>query len=287
MQPNQARVIDQATGLRQVTGTAPIRTIAVSAGKGGVGKTNVSVNLAITLAKQGQKVLLLDADLGLANIDVLLGLHPRQNLAHVFDGQCELDEVLLEGPEGIKIIPASSGVEKMTQLLPQDHAGLINAFSQLTEHFDVLIIDTAAGISDSVVSFTKAAQEILLVVCDEPTSITDAYAMIKILSREHQVNNFHILANMVRSASEGRQLFQKLYRVTEHFLDVTMDYVGAIQEDDLLKKSVKQQQAVVKAYPSSKSARAFEKLAQQVLLWKPKPDLLGQTSFFIERLIRN
>jgi len=149
----------------------PVQVIAVTGGKGGVGKTNVSVNLSLALAELGRRVMLLDADLGLANVDVLLGLTPKRTLADVIEGRCELRDVMLQGPGGVRIVPAASGTQSMVHLAPAQHAGLIQAFSEVGDNLDVLVIDTAAGIGDSVVSFVRAAQEVLLVVCDEPTSI--------------------------------------------------------------------------------------------------------------------
>lgn len=267
--------------------TNPVQVIAVTAGKGGVGKTNVSINLALSLAKQDKRVLLLDADLGLANIDILLGLHPKHNISHVIEGTCTLEEVLVDGPLGIKIIPASSGREMMTKLTKVEHAGLINAFDQLAQDIDVLIIDTAAGISESVLSFTRSAQEIIVVVCDEPSSITDAYALIKVMNSEYGVENFRVLANMVQNTAEGKNLFQKLTKVTERFLQVKLDYVGSIPYDDYLKKSVKRQKSVCQAYPSSKSATGFTKMAEKVVQWPLQTEVTGNTCFFIERLVQS
>ena len=180
----------------------PVQVIAVSGGKGGVGKSNVSVNLGIALAQMGRRVVLLDADLGLANIDVLLGITANRNIQDVIAGECDLRDVLVNGPGGIKIVPASSGTQRMTQLSNLEHAGLINAFSELGDQIDVLIVDTAAGISDMVLSFSRAAQDVLVVVCDEPTSITDAYALIKVLSREHGVYKFKIVATRRRDIAQ-------------------------------------------------------------------------------------
>ena len=204
----------------------PVQVIAVTGGKGGVGKTNVSVNLALALADLGRRVMLLDADLGLANVDVLLGLTPKRTLADVIEGRCELRDVLLLGPGGVRIVPAASGTQSMVHLSPMQHAGLIQAFSDISDNLDVLVVDTAAGIGDSVVSFVRAAQEVLLVVCDEPTSITDAYALIKLLNRDHGMTRFRVLANMAHSPQEGRNLFAKLTKVTDRFLDVALQYVG-------------------------------------------------------------
>ena len=207
---------DQATGLRRMVSPEPVRVIAVTGGKGGVGKTNVSVNLGIGFAELGRRVMLLDADLGLANIDVMLGLHAKHNLSHVMSGECSLEEVLVDGPKGMRVVPGASGLQRMAELSPAEHAGLIHAFSEVANDVDVLMIDTAAGISDLVVSFSRAAQEQIVVVCDEPASITDAYAIIKLLNREHGVSHFRILANMVKAVQEGRDLYNKMCRVTDN-----------------------------------------------------------------------
>ncbi|VAW81634.1 Flagellar synthesis regulator FleN, partial [hydrothermal vent metagenome] len=168
--------MDQAAGLRRMAQPNPVRAIAVTSGKGGVGKTNVSVNLSVALAERGRKVMLMDADLGLANVDVLLGLHPNGNLSHVIDGQRTLEEIIVRGPSNIMVVPAASGVKRLAELSTMENAGLIRAFSELNHDVDILIIDTAAGINESVTSFSRAAQEVVVVVCDEPASMTDAYA---------------------------------------------------------------------------------------------------------------
>lgn len=265
----------------------PVRVIAVTSGKGGVGKTNVSVNLCVSLANSGKRVMLMDADLGLANVDVLLGLHPQQNLSHVLDGEATLEEILLTGPGGMKIVPASSGTKRLAELSTMEHAGLIRAFSELSHDIDTLVVDTAAGISDSVVSFSRAAQEVLVVVCDEPASITDAYALIKLLSREYGIQHFRVLANMAHSAQEGRELFNKISRVTDRYLDVTLEFMGAIPYDDYLRKAVRKQKAVVEAFPRSRSAMAFNTLAQKTEKWPIPTAATGHLEFFVERLIQS
>ena len=252
---------DQAAGLRSLSRTKPVKVIAVTAGKGGVGKSNVSVNLAVCLAQQNQNVMLLDADLGLANVDIMLGLHTKYNLSHVIQGTCELSDIILHGPCGVRVIPAASGTEFMTQLSPAEHAGIIDAFNELTDDLDYLIIDTAAGISDTVLSFTRSSQELIVVVCDEPTSLTDAYALIKVMSKRYEWTNFHILANMVRSLKDGKDLFNKLFRVSEQFLDVQLNYLGAIPFDEHVHKAVKKQKPVVMAYPDSNASASFKELA--------------------------
>jgi flagellar biosynthesis protein FlhG len=264
----------------------PVQVIAVTGGKGGVGKSNTSINLAIGMAELGRRVVVLDADLGLANIDVLLGITSRRTIADVLSGECSLREVLVDGPGGIKIVPAASGTQKMTALSPMEHAGLINAFSELGDNIDVLIVDTAAGISEGVVSFLRASQEIVMVVCDEPTSITDCYALIKLLNRDYGLYRFRVLANMVKTPQEGRHLFAKLTKVTERFLEVALQYVGSIPFDEAVKKSVQRQRAVVEAYPRSKAAIAYKSLAQKADSWPLPASPRGHLEFFIERLVQ-
>ncbi|NNJ95831.1 MAG: MinD/ParA family protein [Gammaproteobacteria bacterium] len=278
---------DQATGLRKMVNPKPVKVIAVSSGKGGVGKTNVSVNLATALAKDGKEVLLMDADLGLANVDVLLGLNPAYDLSHVITGERSLDEVIIEGPANLKVIPASSGVSQMANLTVTEQAGLINAFNELGHALDVMVVDTAAGISDSVVNFCCASQEVVVVVCDEPASITDAYAFIKVMSREHKIERFQILANMAHSTHEGRELFNKLSKATDRFLDVMLTFLGTIPYDERLRKAVQHQRAVVEAYPRSPSALALKRVAKQIDQWPEKDQIGGQLEFFIERMINS
>ncbi|WP_448563765.1 MinD/ParA family ATP-binding protein [Thalassotalea ganghwensis] len=288
-------MIDQASGLRKmqdanqgsVKHNNQVKVIAVSGGKGGVGKTNVSLNTSIALAQLGKRVLVLDADLGLANCDVMLGLRVQRNLSHVLSGECELDDIIIEGPAGIKIIPATSGTQSMVDLTHSEHAGLIRAFSDMKTEFDVLIVDTAAGISDMVLSFARAAQDVLLVVCDEPTSITDCYALMKLLSRDHDIFKFKVVANMVRSPKEGQQLFGKLSTVSERFLDVALELVGVIPYDDNIRKSVRKQQAIVEAFPDSPASKAFKLLASKVAKWPIPHQASGHLEFFIEQLLEN
>ena len=262
-----------------------VRVIAVTGGKGGVGKTNVSINLSIALARKGQRTLLLDADLGLANVDVLLGLKPQKNLEDIFEGDCSLRDIVLTGPEGVQILPASSGTQSMVKLSNQQHAGLIAAFSDFANDIDVLVIDTAAGISDSVVSFVRAAQEVLVVVCDEPSSITDAYALIKLLNKEHGVQSFRVLANQTHNAKEGRALYQRLVTTTDRFLDVMLHYAGEVPYDESVRKAVKKQQAVSMAFPKSPASLAFASLANQVASWPKPKGASGYLEFFVEQLV--
>ncbi|CAA0079983.1 MinD/ParA family protein [Zhongshania aliphaticivorans] len=265
--------------------TRPIQVIAVSGGKGGVGKTNVAINISVGLAEAGSRVVLLDADFGLANVDVLLGLKASNTIEQVLDGSCSLQDIMLTGPAGIKIIPASSGTRHLSMLGSMEHAGLIRAFSDIANQLDVLVVDTAAGISDSVVNFLSAAQEVLMVVCNEPSSITDAYALIKLMNRDFGRSRFRIVANMVADEREGRQLFESLNQVCGQFLDVGLIYAGTVPFDTKLRDAVRQQTPVILAAPSSESARALRGLAAQVKEWPLPARAQGHLVFFVEQLL--
>ncbi|MGZ5050359.1 MAG: MinD/ParA family protein [Methylobacter sp.] len=263
----------------------PVRVIAVTSGKGGVGKTNLSVNVGIALSQMGQRVVLMDADMGLANVDILLGVYPQFNLSHVLSGEKTLNEIMLQGPSGLRIIPGASGIQKMSELTSVEQAAVIHAFSEIDD-IDVLIVDTAAGISGSVVNFARACQEIIVVVCDEPTSLTDAYAFIKLLNRDYGLSHFHVITNMVQSVQQGHGLFQKLSKVTDRYLDVTLKFAGAVPYDEYLRKSVQKQQPVVMGFPRSKASLALKTIAARIDSWPLKSQAGGYIEFFIERMIQ-
>lgn len=274
---------DQAAGLRALTGAKPVKVIAITSGKGGVGKTNVAVNLSVSLAQRGRSTLLLDADLGLANVDVLLGLSPAANLAQVIDGTLDLEDVLIDGPAGLKIVPASSGVAALADLDARQYAGLVAAFAALPYDIDVMVVDTASGIGRDVSTFCQAADDVVVVVCDEPSSITDAYALVKVLSRDRGVRDFEVLCNNVRSPAHGEALFRTLLRACDRFLDVGLRYLGMVPADEALKRAVRRQQAVVECYPSSPAGRAFKELALRADKGRASGDVTGRPAFFLER----
>jgi flagellar biosynthesis protein FlhG len=275
----------KAEVLAELNATRPVKVIAVTGGKGGVGKTTVSVNLAVSIAAQGRNVMLLDADLGMANVDVLLGLRTRFHLGHVIKGECLLEDAIVTGPHGLQIVPAASGVKRMANLSEAEHAGIIRAFSDLYHRVEVLVVDTAAGLHDSVTTFSQAAHHVVVVVCDEPASITDAYALIKVLSREHGVQRFQILANQTRHLGEGADLFQKISRVCDQFLDVGLEFAGCIPFDDYLRRAVQRQTAVVDAYPACISSVALKKLASMADKWPVPQGARGHLEFFVERMV--
>ncbi len=262
-----------------------VKVITVTGGKGGVGKSSVSLNLAVSLCQMGRHVMLFDADLGLANIDVMLGLRIEKNLGHVLRGECELKDIIKDGPCGLRIVPAASGLREMAELSVDEHAGLIRSFSSLEEPIDFLIVDTAAGVSDMVLSFARAAQDVIMVVCNESTSVADAYAQMKILSKDYSVRKFKIVANQVQSLEEGKMMFQKLVTVTDRFLDVTLELVGCIPTDINIKNALKRRACVVDLFPQSPAARAFSTLAMRAASW-PIPEVAGgHLEFFVESLV--
>lgn len=263
-----------------------VKVITVTGGKGGVGKSSVSLNLAVSLCQLGKKVMIFDADLGLANIDVMLGLKVKQNLGNVLNGECELKDIIQTGPYGLRIVPASSGLKEMADLSVEKHVGLIRAFSSLDEDIDFLIVDTAAGISDMVLSFCRAAQDVLMVVCNEPTSVADAYAQMKVLAKDYEVNKFKIIANQVHTLAEGKTMFAKLVAVTDRFLDVTLELIACIPADVNMKKAIKKRSCVCDVFPQSPASKAFKALANRALTW-PIPDIPGgHLEFFVENLVK-
>ena len=260
------------------------RAIAVAGGKGGVGKSTVAVNLGMALSMAGNDVMLLDADMGLANVDVLLGLAPSRHIGHLLDGSCSLEELLLTAPHGLRVIPAGSGARRLAQLANGEHAAIIRAFDELAAPPKYLLVDTAAGLSDNVSMFAAAADDVVLVVCDEPASLTDAYAMIKVLSRDFGVRRFRMLANMVQTEGDARQLHRKLSRVCDRFLEVVIDYSGWIPHDERLRQAIRRQCAVVDLWPSSRSALAFKQLATAVDTWgEAERAGLDRIAFFGDR----
>lgn len=261
------------------------RAIAVAGGKGGVGKSTVAVNLGMSLSMAGHDVMLLDADMGLANVDVLLGLTAARHIGHLLDGSCTLEDLMLTAPHGLRVIPAGSGARRLAQLGNGEHAAIIRAFDELAQPPKYLLVDTAAGLSDNVSMFAAAADDVVLVVCDEPASLTDAYAMIKVLSRDFGVRRFRMVANMVQNEGDARQLHKKLSRVSDRFLDVVVDYSGWVPHDERLRQAIRRQCAVVDLWPSSRSALAFKQLAGAVDTWaEPERSGLDRIAFFGGRM---
>lgn len=277
--------IDQASGLRAMAGTeramvSSVQVVAVSSGKGGVGKTNIVANLAVASAQQGRQVLVMDADLALGNLDVLLGLTPTYTLEDVLLGDRELEDVMVEGPKGIRILPATCGAQDLTALTGDQQIRLQNGFSDIRIPPDLLLIDCGAGISSNVLYFSLIAHETLVVVSPQPTSLTDAYALIKVLSTRYHQKHFRILVNMTKTAKEGREVFRKLSKVTDRFLNVSLDFAGWVPLDDYLPMAVCQQKAVVEAFPKAPSTRAFGELTTRLHQWRQERPISGGLQLF-------
>jgi flagellar biosynthesis protein FlhG len=262
------------------------RVICVTSGKGGVGKTNIVTNLGHALAKAGKKVLILDADLNLANVDILLGLTPRYNLHHVFMGEKTLAEVLVQGPEGLLILPASSGIMELADLTEQQRLYFLAEMSALAQKIDIMLIDTAAGINNNVIYFNLAARERIIILTPEPTSLTDAYALVKVLSSRHDVKRFRILVNLARSEKEALAVFRKLSIVADRFLDsLSLDYLGYIPYDSKLPTAVREQRLVSDIFPDAPSSKMFSKLAGSIAQEEPEMKADGNIKFFWQGLV--
>jgi flagellar biosynthesis protein FlhG len=264
--------MDQAARLRTMTqGQQPAsplfaaRVVAITSGKGGVGKTNVVAGLALALAQQGQRVVVMDADFGLANLDILLGLSPKYTLEHVLRGEKVIEEILLEGPMGIRIIPASSGIQELTRLDTMSELRLVQGLQRVAETADWLLIDTAAGIHDSVLKLLMAAQEVVLVATPEPTSLVDAYAMVKVLHLRDPHKPLWLLVNNGQSVDEAQETVEQLQAVTERFLGKQLQVLGLIPNDPHILQAVRQQRGVVELFPKSPATQAFQALARQLL----------------------
>lgn len=262
-----------------------VRVLSVTSGKGGVGKSHLVVNLAYALQSLGARVMLLDADLGLANVDVLLGLTPRFTIQHVLEGQKTLNDILITGPAGMLILPASSGVQEMAELRDSQRLQLLTALETLEQDIDFLLIDTGAGIAANVMYFNVAAQDIVVVVTPEPTSITDAYALMKVLYTKYDEKHFKVIMNAVANAAEAKEAFRRLNLVTERFLNISIDYLGCIPHDPSFSQAVRQQKALMEVYPSSAAAQAFRALAQHVLATPDTASPKGGIQFFWQRLL--
>jgi flagellar biosynthesis protein FlhG len=263
------------------------RVIAITSGKGGVGKTNIVANLGYALSRLGQKVLILDADLGLGNLDVLLGIAPKFNVSHVIRGEKAIADILEEGPGDMKILPAASGIQDLTQLTHDQKMQFFTDLDRLIDDMDILLIDTAAGISSNVMDFNVMAHEIIVVVSPEPTSITDAYALMKVLSLKYAEKSCKLLVNMVSSPREAQEVFRQLDLVTERFLEIDVDYLGCVLRDDKLTRGVKHQRLVSDLYPESKASRCFADLARRIAKVSPASRPKGNTNLFWHHLVRN
>jgi len=241
------------------------RVIAITSGKGGVGKTNFTINLAISLSNLGYKIIVFDADIGLGNIDIVLGVVPRNNISSVINGTKDILDIMTDGPNGIKIIPGGSGVKDLNDLSEEKVDNMIKQFTKLEGYADFILIDTGAGLSNTVLSFVRAAEEIILVTTPEPTSLTDAYAMIKTLTVYEQCDNLKVIVNRAENAREADEIFEKLSRATNKFLNIKLENLGYILNSKLVVDSVKSQNPLLLMYPNSAVSSKINAIALKLM----------------------
>lgn len=265
--------MDQAEQLRKLVkkNSRPrsiARVITVTSGKGGVGKSSISVNLAIQLSRLGKKVVIFDADFGLANIEIMLGIRPQYNLADLMFRGKSLQDIITEGPDKIGFISGGSGIQELTRLTRDQIIYLTQKLFQLDKLADIIIIDTGAGIADSVLEFVAASSEVILVATPEPTSITDAYALLKTLNRKSEFSvsntNISMLANRITSEEDGKELYEKLRVVTDKFLQIPLTYLGGVPQDNNVSKAVIQQKPVTQMFPNSEASKALIRIAEKI-----------------------
>ena len=262
-----------------------VRTIAIASGKGGVGKTNITANLAIGFSRLDKKVLIFDADLGLSNIDVILNLATKYNIKHLFNGEKRLKDLIVDGPSGIKVLPASSGIQELTELDEFQRLRIIEEFESYDDSVDYLLIDTSSGISSNVAFFCMAAQEIVIVTSAEPTAMTDAYALVKVLFTKYQEKNFKVLVNNVKDEKEAIEVYRRLSTAAEKFLSISLDYLGYVPYDASLQRAVRQQRALLEMYPDSEAARSLMRIAEKISSENNK-QIKGTLQFFLGGLLK-
>jgi flagellar biosynthesis protein FlhG len=264
----------------------PLRVIAVTSGKGGVGKTNISANLAALAARRGKRVLIVDADLGLANVDIIFGVKPTRHIGDLLQEGVDANEVLAPAAPNIHILPAGSGVQKLTELSRQDKLRLLASLDTIEDRFDLVIIDSGAGIGDNVLFFVGAAQEVVLVLAPEPTALVDAYAVVKVLSQQAGVRNFAVIINPVVDEMPARDMFQKLSSVTGRFLTAKLRHLGYVPRDENVHRAVMAQRPVVDLFPMAPASRALVDVADR-LFGEPGPQILeGGMKVMWQRLMR-
>lgn len=261
------------------------RVIAVTSGKGGTGKTNVVANLAYALSLSGEKVMIFDADLGLGNMDILLGITSKYTIQDIVKGRRNLSEVLIEGPEGIKILPAGSGIQELSHLSEGEKLNLMAEFDLYEDEIDTFLIDTGAGISSNVMYFNIMAQEIIVVLSPEPTSITDAYAIMKVLSTKYSETHFKLLVNEVKNERSALVVYNNICNVADKFLNISIDFLGYVMHDENVPRAVMQQTIVLQQYPDSPASKCFTYLAKKLKKNPPVKEPKGNIQLFWQRLL--
>lgn len=269
-------------------GNSGLRVIAVSSGKGGVGKTNVVSGFAISLARMGKRVLIIDADLGLANIDIIFNKRPEYNIRDVMTGEVELKDIVIELQENIYLIPAGSGISDLTKLSEAQKLSLLNEFDTIDSDFDYVLVDTGAGISDNVLYFNLASDDCVVVTTPEPTAITDAYALMKVMAGEHGYRYFKLVVNMVESEKEAKKVYFSLSQAVSKFLGGTViEYLGFLPREPEVGKSVLKRMPVMNAYPDSEYTKAMIKLSNVLVKSVSRNSNSGNLKLFMNRFVTN
>jgi flagellar biosynthesis protein FlhG len=240
------------------------RIVAVTSGKGGVGKSSIVSNIAYILGSNNEATYILDADLSLGNIDIMFGMVPKFNIKDLIEGKKSIEEIIVEGPGGIRLIPATSGISEFSSLTAEEKNILFSSFRELPE-YDFLIVDTSAGISSNVIYFNSISDDIIIVVTPDPASITDSYAVIKVLSKKTGRKDFNIIVNMAKDEDEGLEIYKKLLSVTDRFLDVYLDYMGHIPMDANVNMATKKQKLWVKQFPDAPATKAILKICNRLV----------------------
>jgi flagellar biosynthesis protein FlhG len=262
-----------------------IRTVSITSGKGGVGKSSILSNLAYQLGREGKRVLILDGDLGMANVDVMFGVRAHGNIHSVLTGEMEVKDILVEVARNVTLIPGGSGLFELQHLTNFERQLLLDQVSGLGKDYDIMFVDTAPGIDDTVLYLNSAAQEICVVLTPEPASLTDSYALIKVLNQRYRESRFSIICNEVRDEAEGLQIFSRLNEVAGQFLYVSLDYKGSVPSDLNLRQATKAQKLVAATHPDSPSAQAIRKMAQKFKGYELVEECKGSLQFFWEQLV--
>jgi len=294
--------LDQANGLREAVKNRALsrrksnmgsgrktlpRVIAVTSGKGGVGKTNLAGNMAVALSRAGNRVVIIDADVGLANIDIIFNLRPEYNIRHVISSEKTLKQVMVESEHGIKILPGGSGFADLTQLDEGEKLNLLSEFETLADMADIILVDTGAGISSNVLYFNSACDECVVIATKEPTSITDAYALMKVMSQEYGTKYFKLVVNMVDSENDAKRVYASLSGALDKFLgNVVLEYIGFIPFDRQLQRSVQKRSLIMDQAPDSIAAQAITRVASQIENSKDKANSNGSLTFFMSKVFQ-
>jgi flagellar biosynthesis protein FlhG len=293
---SEERTLDQAETLReklaaervrdQVSAAGPLRLIAVASGKGGVGKTNIAANLAVLAARAGKRVLIIDGDLGLANVEIVFGLKANRHMGDLLEGTARLDDVMIEGPHGIRILPGGSGIQNLTRLSHENKLRLMEVLEPMQDRFDIVLVDSAAGIGDNVIFFAGAVEEVVLMVSPEPTSLVDAYAVVKVLSQQAGVRHFDVVVNPVVDELPARDIFHKLTSVTSRFLNANVRLLGYVPRDENLHRAIMAQRPVTDLFPRSPASRAIGAIADRLFANESPRQLQGGLRLMWQRLLR-